>query len=415
MLKNSFIYIIAEIINKGIPFLLLPLLTKYLTPYDYGIIASFSSFVGMVTIFIGLSIHGAINIGFFKYSKEKLKIYIANALYLLGISFSVVFLIVALFKTEISNKLLLDSEWLYLGLFVALSQTITLINLTLWIAEKKPKEYSLYQIAQTFISTIMTIVFVIGYHYNWQGQIISLVISSLSFAILSLYLLHSRGYLNFSYSVNDIKELLHFGVPLIPHQLSGWITISGDRILLISMIGASATGLFTVGYQIGMIMSVLVTAFHKAWNPYIYEKLGKKINIYDKVKLVKFTYLYFISIVVIVLILNEVGFYIFKYWIDSKFEDSYHFVIYILIIYGLNGMYFMVVSYIFFFKKTKQLAMISFSSSLIHLFLSYLFIQFYGAIGVAYSGVISYFVMFVSVWYYSNKVYPLPWLFWRYK
>jgi O-antigen/teichoic acid export membrane protein len=416
MIKNSFIYIFAEFVNKGIPFLLLPLLTKYLTPYDYGIIASFSSFVGFASIFIALSVYGAINVNFFKYSKEKLKIYISNSIYLLIISFLIAILLITVFKNDISSKLLLDTEWLYLGLLVAFSQTITVINLTLWTAEKKPKEYSLYQISQTFISTIMTITLVVGYSYNWQGQAISIIVGSLSFSILSLNFLNSRGYLDFKYNKDDIKDLLSFGVPLIPHQLSGWITTSGDRILLISMLGATATGLFSIGYQIGMIMSVLTMAFNKAWNPYIYEKLSKEIAIKDKVKIVKFTYLYFISMIFIVFFLNEIGYYIFKYWIDSKFEDSYKYVIYILIEYGLNGMYFMVVSYLFFFKKTKILALITFISSLLHILMSYVFIDIYGAIGVAYSGIISYFIMFISVWYYSNKIYSLPWFsFWRYK
>jgi len=415
MFKNSIIYMLAEIINKGVPFLLLPVLTKYLTPYDYGIIASFSSFIGFISIFIGLSVHGAINITYFKHKKEILKIYIANGLFLVFMGFLIVSLFVYLFQQELSHKLLLESEWLYIGLIVAFSQIITLINLTLWISEKKSKIYSFYQIGQTIMQSILTLVLIIGYNYNWEGQLISILVASLSFAILSLYLLKLRGYLEFKYSVKDIKDLLHFGIPLIPHQLSGWLTTSGDRLLLIAMVGASTTGIFTIGYQIGMIMSVLVTAFHKAWNPYIYEKLSIKMDLVEKIKIVKFTYLYFISIIVVTFILNELGFYIFKYFISSNFLESYQYVIYILIEYAINGMYFMVVSYIFFFKRTKLLAIITFVLSLLHILLSYIFINLYGAIGVAYSGIISYTLMFFSVWYYSNKIYPMPWLFWRYQ
>jgi len=319
-----------------------------------------------------------------------------------------------IFQSDISNKLLLKSEWLYLGLIVASSQTITLINLTLWVSEKKPKEYGIYQIAQTLLNTIMTITLIIGYNYDWQGQVISIIIGSLSFSILSLYLLKTRGYLRFTYNKDDMKDLLHFGIPLIPHQLAGWITTSGDRLLLISLLGASATGLFTVGYQIAMIMSVIVTAFNKAWSPYLYEKLNGVISIQDKIKIVKFTYLYFIVIVVLIILLNEIGYYIFIYWIDAKFEKSYQYVIYILIIYGINGMYFMLVNYLFFMKKTKILAMITFSSSVLHIVLSYSFINLYGTMGVVYSGIISYLLIFISVWIYSNKVYPMPWLFWRF-
>jgi len=106
--------------------------------------------------------------------------------------------------------------------------------------------------------------------------------------------------------------------------------------------------------------------------------------------------------------------YIFLVLLAKEYNDSYDFVIYILISVGFNGMYFMVVSYIFFMNETKKLAIITFSSAIIHIILSYTFVDLYGSIGVTYSGVISYFIMFILVWRLSHKVYPMPWLFWRY-
>jgi len=375
-LKNSSIYLGAEIINKSIPFLLLPIFTQYLTPSDYGIIASFNSFVAFTSIFIGLSVQGAINVNFFKYTKDKLKIYIVNAILLLVITTIIVFFIVFTFETQISEKLYLDNQWLYIGVIIAFAQFISLLNLTLWIAEKRPKEYSLYQISQTIVTAMITLSLVVGYNLGWTGQLISIIITSLSFSLLSLYLLFKREYFTFKYEKESMNDLLKFGIPLIPHTLSGWIITSGDKILLLIMVGASATGLFTIGYQISMIMGVLVTSFHKVWNPYIYEKLSlKEIDIKIKIKIVKFTYLYFILIIILVFFLNEMAKYIFLVLLAKEYTDSYKFVIYILISFGFNGMYFMVVSYIFFMHKTKELAKITFSSAIIHIILSYTFIS----------------------------------------
>jgi len=413
MLKNSLIYMFAEIVNKGIPFLLLPLLTKYLTPYDYGIITSFNAFIGFVTIFMTLSVHGAINVNFFKYNHTKLKLYIANAIFLLIAMLLIGIFFTSVFHTQLSDKLLLDSEWLYLGLVVAIAQTITLINLTLWLAQKRPKSYSIYQITQTFLTSILSFLMIVAYNLHWTGQLISIVVGSISFSLISLYLLYKRDYLTLKYDKDSLKDLLSFGVPLIPHKLSGWLSTSGDRLLLITLMGATSTGLFTVGYQIGMIMSVIVTAFHKAWNPFIYGRLSRGMSDSEKVEIVKYMYLYFFAIIILIIILNIFAFYLFKYWIDIKFIDSYRYVIYILIGYGLNGMYFMVVSYIFFFKKTKELASITFSISILHIVLSYIFIVYYGTMGVVYSSVISYLLVFLLVFWYSQKIYPLPLLFWR--
>jgi len=412
ILKNSIIYIIGDILNKAIPFLMLPILTKYLTPSDYGIIASFGSFVSFLTIFIGISLNSAINVAFFKLDRETLRVYIVNAFLILAFSTLIVFFIVFIFDKNISEKLLLDKEWLYIGILVSLSQFIILLNTTLWIAEQNPKAYSIYQFAQTLLITILSILLVVGYNFGWKGRILSIIIGGFSFAIISLILLKKRDYFSFGYNIEDIKHLFKFGIPMIPHQLAGWIRTSGDTILLISMVGANATGLFTVGYQVSMIMSVLTSAFNRAWSPYLYSQL--KIDSKEKkIKIVKITYLYFIGIFILFILLYFFSNLIFKYFLDRKFLASIEFVIYILLANMFNGMYFMVVNYLFYTQKTDKLAIITFSISLIHFILSYSFIKYYGAIGVAYAGVISMFLTFLAVWFYANKSYPMPWNLWR--
>lgn len=48
---NAAIYLGANILNAGIPFLLLPILTRVLTPADYGIVAMFSVVVSILGAF----------------------------------------------------------------------------------------------------------------------------------------------------------------------------------------------------------------------------------------------------------------------------------------------------------------------------------------------------------------------------
>ena len=412
-LKNSIIYASGDIINKAVPFLMLPILTKYLTPEDYGLMASFLAFVAFLSIFIGLSVHGAVNVSFFKLSSEKLKIYIVNAILLLLVSSSIIFVIVLLFDVTISERLLLSREWVYIAVLVSFAQFLTTLNLTLWIAEENPKPYIAYQILQTILITLLSLVLIIGYEFDWRGQVLAFIIGTVSFAMLSLVMMKKRDYLKLEYNKNNMKDLLSFGIPMIPHQLGGWLSTNGDKLLLVSLLGAAATGLFTVGYQIGMMMGIVVTAFNKAWSPYLYKKLSAKPTLNEKVKIVKFTYLYFIGIIVLIIILNFIADLIFRYMLDASFAKSQDFVIYILIAYGFSGMYFMVGNYILYEKRTKLLAMITSSVAIVHIMLSYLFIQIYGAIGVAYSSVMSFGVTFILVFIFSNKVYPMPWRFWK--
>jgi O-antigen/teichoic acid export membrane protein len=60
------IFLGANIVSAGIPFLLLPFLTKALTPSDYGIVAMFGVMVNVFGTLTGLSVHGAIGVRYFE-------------------------------------------------------------------------------------------------------------------------------------------------------------------------------------------------------------------------------------------------------------------------------------------------------------------------------------------------------------
>jgi len=52
--------------------------------------------------------------------------------------------VITLFDKNISGYLFLEPKWLYIAIFVSLSQFITLINLTLWIAEHTTQSYIVF-------------------------------------------------------------------------------------------------------------------------------------------------------------------------------------------------------------------------------------------------------------------------------
>jgi O-antigen/teichoic acid export membrane protein len=408
--KNVSAYIGFEIVNKMIPFAVLPIVTKYLTPQDYGLIASFNSYVAFLSIFIGLSVHGLIGVEFFKISKKRFSIFVANGIFLLLYSSFFVFVLQLFFLKLIQEYFHITQIFILFSVCLVFFRYITLLNLTIFISEEKSLSYGKYQFAQSVFSVTLILLFVVYFKYGYEGYISALLLNEISFGVVSLFFLRHRGFLRFKKRNIYIKKYLHFGIPLILHQMSGWLKSGADKLLLISLVGASAAGLFQLGYQISSIMIITVTAIHKVWNPYIYKKLSLGLSENDKVKIVKGSYLYFVLLILFTIVLYLLGKYAIIYFIDGSYLQSVQYIFLIVMAFAFNGMYFMVISYIFYFKKTKILAKITFATSIVHVGLSFVLIKSFGAIGSAYAMSLSYFITFVSVWYYSNKVYPLPWL-----
>ena len=60
-LKGSFIYLSGSILNSALPLLVLPVLTRYLTPTDFGLVATATVLTQILSVFIGLNAYGLVS------------------------------------------------------------------------------------------------------------------------------------------------------------------------------------------------------------------------------------------------------------------------------------------------------------------------------------------------------------------
>lgn len=415
MIKNSIIFVFFELLNKAVPFLLLPILTRYLTPDDYGIIASFSALVSFLAIFIGLSGHGAVDANFFRLEKNRLGIYIINVLIILLSTTLLCMLLIFIFSDTIESKLSISFEWQILAVIVAFGQFVTLINLSLWVIEQKPLQFGVYQFSQTILIATISIVLIVAYSYNWEGQLLGIVIGTLILSFISLMVLYRRGYIGLKIDKSYMKDFLKFGIPMVPHQFGTWLRSQGDKIIVMTLIGATSTGLFAVGYQIGIIMSVIISSLTKALYPILFRFLNKEnLLFYEKKRIVLFSYSLFLLIFIITMVLLFIVDYLYLYFIGKNFQESVVLTKLIIVSFMFEGFYYCVVGYLFYFKETAKLAKITFSISILHLLLSILLVYFYGVVGAGYALIMSGLIQFILIWNLSNRIYPMPWFsFWR--
>jgi len=389
-------------------------MTRYLTPNDYGIVATFNVLLATMVVFVGLNMSGAIAVNFFKLNKKELKKYIGNVIFILFINFISVLTITFILKSYFSFLTKFPENWILIIVIVALFRFIMAITVGLWQVEQKPLPYGLFQISRTIIDVALSLIFVIVLAWGWQGRLLGVVITSIIFGLSSIYIIYKRKYIKFSFNKKYIKDALFFGFPLIPHTLGGWMMTSIDRIFINFMVGVGATGIYTVGYQVGMIIGLLAISFNLAWSPFLFEKL-KENNYSTKVKIVKFTYLYNVCILFVALALSFIAPYFLKIFVSKDFYFAYKYVLWIALGYAFQGMYFMVVNYIFYIKKTYILAWVTFFSAGINIVLNYYFIKANGAIGAAQATTITFFVRYMLTFILSSKVYKMPWNIWGLK
>ncbi|GGM31897.1 polysaccharide biosynthesis protein [Paraliobacillus quinghaiensis] len=413
LLKASGIYTITNIINKAIPFLLLPILTVYLTPSDYGVVSMFTVLIGFFMPIAGLNISGAISRKFFDDNKD-FGLYISSALYLLFISITIFSIIIFLFSDIIQGITLFPKSYMHLIILCILGNIIFQITLSLWQVREKAVLYGIFQIVLTTLNIIISLILVIRFDYGWLGRINGQVIAFGICSLIGLFIIIKNEKIPLKKNHLYIKDILHFGIPLIPHAVGAFFITMSDRIFITNMVGIHETGIYTVGYQIGMIIQVLQDSFNRAWIPYLYKNLKQnRLNL--KVKIVKITYIYFIVILVITLLLSLFSPLITEWFLSDTFAGASEFVIWVALGYAFNGMYKMVGGVIFYEKKTKLLSLVTFITAMLNLVLNYVLIKLNGAVGAAQATTLSFFVSFILTWILASKVHFMPWNLFKYR
>lgn len=408
LFRVSGIYTVSAVINAAIPFLMMPILTRYLTPTDYGIVSMFTVLVGIVSPFVGLNIHGAVSVKYFDKSGTDISKYISNSLLLLVISSTIVSLVIWLFADFISRHTMFPRNWLWGVVVFSACQFVILVVMTLWQVENKALKYSIFQNLQTLLNIGLSLLFVVSLGMNWQGRINAQLITIFMFGLIGIFLLYRKKMIKLEYDQTCISHALKFGVPLIPHALGGMLISQTDRIFITNMVGVSETGIYTVGFQIGMILEILASSFNKAYAPWLYKKLTEN-DMLTKIKIVKITYAYFVAILLLATFIAMVSPWFLSYFVGAQFSGAYQYASWIVFGFAFHGMYYMVTNYIFYANKTHVLAIVTLITALINVVFNYILIKINGPVGAAQASALAFFTSFILTWILSARVYKMPW------
>ena len=164
-----------------------------------------------------------------------------------------------------------------------------------------------------------------------------------------------------------------------------------------------------VAVQIASILGLLFEGVNKAYSPWLYERLKVGDN-HDKLKIVKFSYLAFLILLIIGLCSLMIDKYIVNILIGQEFREAGKILGFIILGQCFTGMYFLVADYIFYAKKTIYLSIVTIASGALNILLIFAFIDNLGITGVAVAYATAMFFRFVMTWGFAQKATKMPWL-----
>ncbi len=413
LVKQTAIYTISDGISKGMSFLTLPLISHYLVPAELGIAANFDVLQNILMLLAGQVIINSMPYFYYGKTKGQQATIVSSIIYIV-LSSSVLFSLIIFLSTNILNSYLQIGLSLQLLTIVSvIAHLISSLDLILYRLEEKPYVFAILQIIQTILYLVSLVVLVVGFRLSALGKIYSVIISFTLVAIIHIILLIKRKFISISISIKDIQSLLSFGLPLLPHSLSFWFKSGFDKIIITTYCGLATNGIYSMAMSFGALYTIFQSAFNNSYVPYLQKRInGFTPQNIDKEKkaIVRLSYLIMSGFIVLYFVVLLFCWMATSYVLDNSYSDSFQFIPWIMLGLTFNSMYGLVIQYPYSVKKTFGLGVITFSGSIIQLLLTYILVSNIGADGVKISYALGAFLIMIGVWYYSNKVFPMPWL-----
>jgi O-antigen/teichoic acid export membrane protein len=284
IIKNSGLLILASIINNLMTFILTLFTARYLGTYDYGIISSATSLVGVFGIFcdLGLATYAIREVS---RDKQRTSVYFGTVFFL-RVVFSLITLGIYTIFILISHFNPVETDVMLLfGLYMVFN-SLTLCLYSLFQSNEKMEYQTIGNVIYS-VSVLLIILLLIYIHGDVKvvasGYPIAIVLS-FSYSLYITYKHYPK--LSISFDKLFIKELfvkgIPFGITSVFTSIYFWIAL----ILLTFLSGSYAVGLFSSSQKLLLVFSAIFTLISNAIFPVMSDLYIKNrdelANVYHK-------------------------------------------------------------------------------------------------------------------------------------
>jgi O-antigen/teichoic acid export membrane protein len=408
VIRDGTIYLVAGIANKLVPFLLLPLVTRYLSPGEFGQLAVFLVMNGLAQSVVGMAMHTNIASNFYSESRVEMASVIGNVLLMLLATTTVALLATGALAAWRAQVFSVPTNVVMFTPLLALLAMVGTLYTTILRNQRRPWAFAAFQVAQMLLNVGVMLVLLVGLRIGWLAQVGGLLISLGTFAVVALVAIRRQGYLDLRYDRAKARDVLALSLPLVPHALGGTLIALSDRLFIEKLVGLEAVGLYSLGYSFGMVIGMVTDAAIRAWTPWVYRVLADPTDA-GRRQVVQSCYAMIALFFAAAGALALVAPWVLPYVVDARFHGASAFVGWVALGYAVRGIYQVFFPFLVHVRRTHFLVVSTLAAAAVNLALNYVLIARYGAIGGAYATIAAFAVSATLVFLYQKKHYPMPW------
>lgn len=414
---DTAIYGISTVLARLLNFALVPLYANVLTTAEFGIVANLYSYAAFITIFYSYGMESS----YFRFASSKElgteKDNFSTPLIAIGSVSLLLSILISIFAGSLTVVFQIDFSQralLYYTAGILFFDALNLVPYASLRLQRKAKFFATTKVFNIVLTVLLNVVTV--YYFRWGIE--GIFFSNLAASFLSFVMLFPSvaRQVAFQFHSSLYKELLKFGLPLVPVSISGVLLQIVDRPILKLLMDDSAVGIYQANYRLGIFMALITGMFEYAWRPFFlsHAKDPNAKQLFSRVM----TYYLLVSAVVFLglsFFLEHIIQYKFfgRHILPPPYWDGLSIVPVVLLSYMLSGIGTNLNAGIQIEKKTMYLLPTSAAGSISKIALTFFLVPHFGIMGAAIATVVGYFMVEATLYPIVQKFYYIEYEFMR--
>ena len=400
-----------RVVTTIISLLSLPVITAYLDPGSFGIIALFtveSAFLaGLYSLGLG-AFAGRMIYKYDRKNKLRCRQYLGVSLFYLVI-FSTIGVFISFPFAGILKKLILkdvlfpNAFLLYVPIIYAFFLTVYGFTTNSFLNFQENKKYSICMLIEVLILVPAKIIGLVWFNFSWVNIVMLELISKILVTALSLWIIRDK--LGFSFKrLKIISYALRYSLPYVPMTFASEIQHQIDKIFLGRMHAMSSVGIYSMGVKLSDIFRYFSRPVASTIKPEISKRLDSRdANI--KRDITDFFNLFFQTSVFLIFAISIFSREIVTLFLERQYLGAFRIIPFVMtgiMLSELNGILQLKLVYK---NKTIFFPVIMFFGAFLNVTLNFFLIPRFGIMGAALATVLANLALVFVVFFVSQRIH----------
>jgi O-antigen/teichoic acid export membrane protein len=263
--------------------------------------------------------------------------------------------------------------------------------------------YSALVFARSAGTVVTRVGLVIGMGWGLAGWFAADLV--LTIVLLPVLWRWMRPLIRFQGSAAELRTVLRFGLPRLPHGLAQQALDAGNKLLLNSYVPGGQLGVYQNGFTLGTAVRFFTSAFETAWAPFYYETARKP----DAAQvLAKLTTYVMAILALLVAVTTAISGDLILVMLTPEYLGAATVMPFIALGMGLQGVYVLTSIGLNLTSRTQYYPVATFAALAVGLGSGVLLMPRYGMTGAAVAFLLSAATQALVAFLFSRRFYPLP-------